>query len=72
MGLDALADMVDYMVNLAGYEHVGIGTDFEFLEDVVEGFSGVARDSAVSGRAGSPGATAGAWWTLSPARTSCG
>ena len=32
--------MVDYMVNLAGYEHVGIGTDFEFLEDVVEGFSG--------------------------------
>ena len=40
VGLDALADMVDYMVNLAGYEHVGIGTDFEFLEDVVEGFSG--------------------------------
>ena len=40
VGLDALADMVDYMVNLAGYEHVGIGTDYEFLEDVVEGFSG--------------------------------
>ena len=40
VGLAALADMVDYMVNLAGYEHVGIGTDFEFLEDVVEGFSG--------------------------------
>ena len=40
VGLDALADMVDYMVNLAGYEHVGIGTDFEFLEDVVEEFSG--------------------------------
>jgi membrane dipeptidase len=40
VGLDALADVVDHMVNLAGYEHVGIGTDFEFLEDVVEGFSG--------------------------------
>ena len=40
VGLDALVDVVDYMVNLAGYEHVGIGTDFEFLEDVVEGFSG--------------------------------
>ena len=40
VGLDALVDVVDYMVNLAGYEHVGIGTDFEFLEDVVEGFAG--------------------------------
>ncbi|MDE2902822.1 MAG: membrane dipeptidase [Chloroflexota bacterium] len=40
VGLDALVDTVDYMVNLAGYEHVGIGTDFEFLEDVIEGFSG--------------------------------
>ena len=40
VGLDALADVVVYMVNLAGNEHVGIGTDFEFLEDVVEGFSG--------------------------------
>lgn len=40
VGLDALVDVVDYMVNLAGDEHVGIGTDFEFLEDVVEGFAG--------------------------------
>ena len=40
VGLDALVDVVEYMVNLAGYEHVGIGTDFEFLEDVVEGFAG--------------------------------
>lgn len=40
IGLEALVDMVDYMVNLAGHEHVGIGTDFEFLEDVVEGFAG--------------------------------
>ena len=40
VGLDALVDVVDYLVNLAGHEHVGIGTDFEFLEDVVEGFSG--------------------------------
>ena len=40
VGLDALVDVVEYMVNLAGHEHVGIGTDFEFLEDVVEGFAG--------------------------------
>ena len=40
VGLDALVDVVDHLVNVAGYEHVGIGTDFEFLEDVVEGFSG--------------------------------
>lgn len=40
IGLEALVDVVDYMVNLAGHEHVGIGTDFEFLEDVVEGFAG--------------------------------
>ncbi len=40
VGLDALVDVVDHMVNVAGYEHVGIGTDFEFLEDVVEGFAG--------------------------------
>ena len=33
-------DVVDHLVNVAGYEHVGIGTDFEFLEDVVEGFAG--------------------------------
>ena len=40
VGLEALVDVVDYMVNLAGHEHVGIGTDFEFLEDVVDGYSG--------------------------------
>ena len=40
VGLEALVDVVDHMVNVAGYEHVGIGTDFEFLEDVVEGFAG--------------------------------
>jgi len=40
IGLEALVDVVDHMVNVAGYEHVGIGTDFEFLEDVVEGFAG--------------------------------
>lgn len=40
VGLEALVDVVDHMVNVAGHEHVGIGTDFEFLEDVVEGFAG--------------------------------
>ena len=45
VGLEALVDVVDHMVNVAGYEHVGIGTDFEFLEDVVEGFAGAHETS---------------------------
>ena len=71
VGLDALVDVVDYMVNLAGSEHVGIGTDFEFLEDVVEGFPAPTRRRSFWPR-WSPWATAVARWTLLPARTSCG
>src|SRR6185503_17831408 len=39
--LDRLIDHVDELVNLAGVEHVGVGTDFHYLEDVVRGFEGV-------------------------------
>ena len=46
VGLDALVDMVDHMVAIAGEDHVGIGTDFEFLEDVVEGFSSADQTPA--------------------------
>ncbi len=41
VGLDALVDATDYLVNLAGADHVGIGTDFNGLEDPVEGFAAV-------------------------------
>ena len=34
------------MVAIAGEDHVGIGTDFEFLEDVVEGFSSADQTPA--------------------------
>jgi len=40
-GLDRLVDHVDALVELAGVDHVGVGTDFHFLEDVVRGFEGV-------------------------------
>jgi membrane dipeptidase len=39
--LDRLIDHVDALVDLAGVDHVGVGTDFQFLEDVVQGFEGV-------------------------------
>jgi membrane dipeptidase len=29
------------LVELVGVDHVGVGTDFHFLEDVVQGFEGV-------------------------------
>jgi membrane dipeptidase len=48
VGLERLIDHVDYLVNLAGIEHVGIGTDFQFLEDAVEGFDSVAKTPNVT------------------------
>lgn len=39
--LDKLIDHVDYLVALAGEDHVGVGTDFHFLSDVVQDFEGV-------------------------------
>ena len=41
VGLEALVDVVDYLVNLAGEDHVGIGTDFDGIQDAVEDFTGV-------------------------------
>lgn len=40
--LERLIDHVDYLVNKAGIDHVGIGTDLNGLEDPVEGFQTVA------------------------------
>jgi membrane dipeptidase len=40
VGLDRLVDHVDELVRLVGVDHVGVGTDFQFLEDAVEGFQG--------------------------------
>ena len=42
-GLGKLLDHVDYMVNLSGIASVGIGTDLQFLEDTIEGFSSAAE-----------------------------
>jgi membrane dipeptidase len=39
--LDRLIDHVDELVNLVGVSHVGVGTDFQFLADAVQGFEGV-------------------------------
>ena len=40
-GLERLIDHVDALVRLVGDDHVGVGTGFHFLEDVVQGFEGV-------------------------------
>jgi membrane dipeptidase len=40
VGLGRLLDHVDELVRLVGVDHVGVGTDFQFLEDAVEGFQG--------------------------------
>jgi membrane dipeptidase len=48
VGLERLLDHVDYLVNLAGIDHVGIGTDFQLLEDAVEGFDSVAKTGNVT------------------------
>jgi membrane dipeptidase len=46
--LERLIDHVDYLVNLVGVDHVGIGTDFQFLEDAVDGFDSVDKTPNVT------------------------
>ncbi len=46
--LERLIDHVDYMVNLAGVDHIGIGTDFQFLEDAVEDFDNAGKTPNVT------------------------
>lgn len=46
--LKRLIDHVDYLVNLAGVDHVGIGTDFQFLADAVLDFDDVAKTPNVT------------------------
>ncbi|MCB0187397.1 MAG: membrane dipeptidase, partial [Caldilineaceae bacterium] len=41
--LEQLIDHVDYLVNLVGIDHVGVGTDFQFLEDAVTDFDSAAK-----------------------------
>lgn len=41
--VDRLVDHVDYFVNLVGIDHVGVGTDLQFLEDAVEDFDTAAK-----------------------------
>lgn len=41
--LERLIDHIDYIVNLAGIDHVGIGTDFQLLEDAVVDFDSVDK-----------------------------
>ena len=46
--LERLIDHVDYLVKLVGIDHVGIGTDFQFLEDAVEDFDSAAKTPNVT------------------------
>lgn len=46
--LDKLMDQVDYLVQVAGVDHVGIGTDLNGLEDPIEGFASVAETPNVT------------------------
>jgi membrane dipeptidase len=46
--LERLIDHVDYLVNLVGIDHIGIGTDFSFLEDAVEDFDSAAKTPNVT------------------------
>jgi membrane dipeptidase len=46
--LERLVDHIDYMVNLAGVEHVGIGTDFQLLEDAVEEYDSADKTPNVT------------------------
>lgn len=43
VGLDVLLNHVDYLVNLVGIDHVGVGSDLQWLEDVLEGLETVAE-----------------------------
>lgn len=46
--LERLIDHVDYLVNLAGIDHVGVGTDFQFLEDAVIDFDAADKTPNVT------------------------
>lgn len=48
MHLERRIDVIDYLVNLVGIEHVGIGTDFQFLEDAVIDFDSAAQTPNVT------------------------
>jgi membrane dipeptidase len=43
VSLEKLVDVIDYMVGLVGVDHVGVGTDLQYLEDAVEGFQSAAE-----------------------------
>jgi len=46
--LERLIDVIDYLVNLVGVDHVGIGTDFQYLEDAVVDFDSAAKTPNVT------------------------
>lgn len=46
--LDRLMEHVDYLVKVAGIDHVGIGTDLQLLEDPIEEFDTVAKTPNVT------------------------
>lgn len=46
--LERLIDHIDYVVDLVGVDHIGIGTDFQFLEDVVVDFDDVGKTPNVT------------------------
>jgi membrane dipeptidase len=48
VSLERLVDHIDYLVNLVGEDHVGIGTDFQYLEDAVEDFDSAAQTPNVT------------------------
>ena len=43
VSLERLVDVIDYVVGLVGIDHVGVGTDLQYLEDAVEGFQSAAE-----------------------------
>ncbi|HEX5759757.1 MAG TPA: membrane dipeptidase [Thermoanaerobaculia bacterium] len=47
-GLERFVDHVVHLVELAGEEHVGIGSDFDGMTEVLEGFEDVARYPALT------------------------
>ena len=46
--LEQLIDHVEHVADLVGVDHVGIGTDFQFLEDAVEDFDDVGKTPNVT------------------------
>jgi len=43
VSLEKLIDVIDYLVDLVGVDHIGVGTDLQYLEDAVEGFQSAAE-----------------------------